>query len=63
MAMRFTKTADFVGKTIKSINTRAANVWKITFTDGSKIEVWAETDGPLRIPTLFVDNAVEGASK
>jgi hypothetical protein len=44
-----------VGKTIKSINTRAINCWKIEFTNGDYIELWAEMDGPLGIPNLYVD--------
>lgn len=31
-----------VGKTIKGIDTQAINVVKITFTDGSMHEIWAE---------------------
>lgn len=40
--MREVKESDLVGKTIKSIDTSAVNVLKLEFTDGSKLELWAE---------------------
>lgn len=33
----------FVGKTIVSVDTTAINVVKLTFSDGSEKEIWAET--------------------
>jgi hypothetical protein len=44
------------GKTIKSIDTNAINMWKITFTDGSSVELWIEIDGPMGLPQLWLDN-------
>ena len=40
-------TKNLKGKTIKSIYKRATNCWDIKFTDGTKIHIWAEPDGPL----------------
>lgn len=36
------RPADFVGKTIAAIDTRACNVWRFTFSDGSAIAIEAE---------------------
>ena len=47
------------GKTIQSINTRACNVWKVTFTDGSKVEIWGENDGPCGIAQIWLDEYKE----
>ncbi len=44
-----------VGKMIKSIEKDTINMWIIHFTDGSFIELWAENDGPLGIPQLYVE--------
>lgn len=33
---------DFVGKTIISIDTRACNIWRFSFSDGSSISIEAE---------------------
>lgn len=44
-----------IGKTIASINTKSVNCWKIKFTDGGYIEVWAENDGPLHLPQIWLD--------
>ena len=34
--------AEYVGKTIKSVDESAINVVKLTFTDDSTYEIWAE---------------------
>lgn len=40
--MRTLEDKDLVGKTIKSINNSSVNVVKLEFTDGTKLELWAE---------------------
>lgn len=40
--LRKIRETDLVGKTIKSIEHDAANVLKLTFTNGSTLELWAE---------------------
>jgi len=40
--MREVKESDLVGKTIQSIDNSSVNVLKLTFTDGTKLELWAE---------------------
>jgi hypothetical protein len=58
MALRKIKKSDLVGKTIKSINNKSVNVVKLTFTDGSKLEMWAEqalSTSAGFIPGIFVD--------
>ncbi len=40
--LRKVEEKDLVGKTIKSFNNDSVNVLKIEFTEGSKIELWAE---------------------
>lgn len=57
--MRRAEKSDFEGKTIRKIDIGASNMWRITFDDGSSIEIWAENEGPIRIPTLLVDHATE----
>ena len=52
--MRKVKKSDFAGKTVKSINTKACNVIKFTFTDGTKLEIWAELFSSLGIPGMGV---------
>lgn len=56
--MREVKESDLVGKTIKSIDTSAVNVLKLEFTDGSKLELWAEDAVHTRfgnIPGIFAE--------
>lgn len=48
-------TKNLIGKTIQSINKGAINCWVITFTDKSKIEVWAEIDGPLNLGQIWLN--------
>jgi hypothetical protein len=36
---------DFVGKTIKRVDVRAINLWRIFFTDGTAIAIEHERDG------------------
>ena len=42
--MRKIEEKDLVGKTIKSIDTTSINVLKLTFADGTKLELWAEDE-------------------
>lgn len=39
MSDRRPRRADFVGKTIDRIDTRACNVWRLFFADGSAIAI------------------------
>lgn len=58
--MRKIKKNDLVGKTIKSINNRSVNVLKLTFTDGTKLELWAETaiNTPFgSVPGIFAEES------
>lgn len=57
--MRKATDADLVGKTIKSFDNKAVNVLKLSFTDGTELELWAEdavytTAG--NIPGIYVDD-------
>lgn len=55
--MREIRDTDLVGKTIKSINTSAVNVLRITFTDDTTLELWAEqavNTNAGSIPGIFV---------
>ena len=36
------KDSDLVGKTVQSIDNKSVNVLKLTFTDGTELELWAE---------------------
>jgi hypothetical protein len=47
-------TKPLVGKTIKSINTKSINCWIVTFTDGTKTCLWAEIDGPVGLPQIWL---------
>lgn len=40
--MKTIKPKTLIGKTIKSVDTRAINVWHIEFTDGSSISISGE---------------------
>lgn len=56
MGMREAKKKDFEGKTIKKIDLSASNAWRITFSDNSSIEIWAECgSGRFDTPCLLVD--------
>ena len=52
-----------IGKTIKSIDTASCNVWKITFTDGTKKALWAENSGPYGLGDLYLDDDLTGFDK
>lgn len=57
--MREVKETDLVGKTIQSIDNQSVNVLKLTFTDGSKLELWAEDAVHTQfgnIPGIFCDD-------
>ena len=58
--MRKLEDKDMVGKTIQSMENTAVNVVKLTFTDGTKLELWAEqavyTAGG-SIPGIFAEDA------
>lgn len=58
--MREVKESDLVGKTIQSIDNTSVNVLKLTFTDGSKLELWAEQAVSTQfgdIPGIFAEDA------
>lgn len=58
--MREVKETDLVGKTIQSIDNTSVNVLKLTFTDGSKLELWAEQAVSTQfgdIPGIFAEDA------
>jgi hypothetical protein len=58
--MREVKESDLVGKTIKSIDNGSVNVLKLEFTDGSKLELWAEQAVSTQfgdIPGIFAEDA------
>ena len=44
------------GKTIESIDQCAINCWTISFTDGTKIDIWPESNGPLNISQLWLED-------
>jgi len=57
--MRQITDTDLVGKTIQSIDAKAINVLRLTFTDNSTAELWAE--GALMtpagvIPGIFIED-------
>lgn len=56
--LRYIREADLKGKTIKQVDTGAINVMRLTFTDDTTLEVWAEsavsTEGG-DIPGIFVE--------
>lgn len=59
--MREVRDTDLIGKTIMSIDAGAVNVLKLTFTDGTTLDLWAEqaihtSDGD--IPGIFTDAPV-----
>ena len=61
MAFRKVEPKDFEGKTIavNGVDATACNVVKLTFADGSKLELWAEDSvyTPMgSIPGIFVDD-------
>jgi hypothetical protein len=61
--MRKIQDNDIVGKTVQSIDNQSVNVLRLTFTDGTSVELWAEDAvyTPMgNIPGIFVD---ESASK
>jgi hypothetical protein len=56
--MREIRETDLVGKTIQSINNDCVNVLKLMFTDGTELELWAETAVRTfagEIPGIYVD--------
>lgn len=56
--MRKIQDADVVGKTIQAISNESVNVLRLTFTDGTTLELWAEDAvyTPMgNIPGIFVD--------
>jgi len=56
--MRKIKDTDLVGKTVQSIDAKSVNVLKITFTDNTTLELWAEDavrTSAGSIPGIFVD--------
>lgn len=58
--MRKLEPTDVVGKTIKSMENDSVNVLRLTFTDGTSVELWAEDAvyTPMgNIPGIFVDDS------
>lgn len=53
-------TRKILGKTIQSIRKPTINKWKILFTDGSSIELWAEPTGPFGFSELWVNKFKPG---
>lgn len=59
MAYRKLERKDLIGKTVRSFNNDSVNVLKLEFTDGSKLELWAEDAVSTVagfIPGIFVDD-------
>jgi len=57
--MRNLEDKDLIGKTIKSYDNKSVNVLKLEFTDGTKLELWAEDAvyTPMgNIPGIFVED-------
>lgn len=62
--MRKIQDSDVIGKTIKSIENDSVNVLRLTFTDGTSVELWAEDAvyTPMgNIPGIFVDDSTKQA--
>ncbi len=58
--MRKIQDSDVVGKTVKSVENSSVNVLRLTFTDGTSVELWAEDAvyTPMgSIPGIFVDDS------
>jgi hypothetical protein len=59
MAYRKAELKDFEGKTISGVDSSSVNVLKLSFTDGTALELWAEdvlyTEAGY-IPGIFVDD-------
>lgn len=58
--MRKIQDSDVVGKTIKTVENDSVNVLRLTFTDGTSVELWAEDAvyTPMgNIPGIFVDDS------
>lgn len=55
--LRSAEPKDFVGKTVSRIENVAFNTLKLHFSDGTSVELWAETNalcGGLNLPGIFV---------
>lgn len=60
--MRKIQDTDMVGKTIQSIQNDVVNVVRLTFTDGTSLELWAEDAVQTRfgnIPGIFVEDNLD----
>lgn len=58
MAYREPRASDFVGKTIESFHKDSVNCMSFIFTDGTRVEVWAEDEvfTPCgNVPGFFVE--------
>lgn len=55
--LRNIENSDLEGKTIKAIDSSCVNVIHITFSDNTKLSIWAEVYGP--IPVIQVDDKVQ----
>lgn len=51
------RTSQFVGKTIATVDTRCCNCWNFTFTDGTQVSIWADSDHVegVELPLLYMD--------
>lgn len=47
----------FDGKTIKTVDTSCANFWIFKFTDGTSIELWADSNYD-RIPFMYIETEI-----
>lgn len=58
MGYRKIRNADFVGKVVAKVDSSAHNVTRFEFTDGTTLELWAESFHSLAggIPGIFVDD-------
>lgn len=52
------KPSKICGKTIKSINSKNINCWKVTFTDNTSVCIWMEADGPLGLPRIWLESYI-----
>ena len=63
MSERDPRKSDFVGKTIKRVDTKSCNIWRFFFTDGTAIAIEADTmwtgAGDLPVMQVCEECAVE----
>lgn len=62
--LRKLENKDIVGKTVSAIDNKSVNVLKLSFTDGTSIELWTETAVNTSagvIYGIYVDDGKKGA--